>query len=65
MEAMVTTPVEDGQQQKSPMEVVSEVLGALICFYIMLVYKITPRKAPQQLFLQRFKNFIINWSLRG
>jgi cell shape-determining protein MreC len=27
MEAMVITPVEDGQQQKSPMEVVSEVLG--------------------------------------
>nr|ACN31601.1 unknown [Zea mays] len=47
------------------MEVVSEVLGAPICFYIMLVCKITPRKAPQQLFLQRCKNFIINWSLRG
>ena len=26
MEAMVTTPVEDGQQQKCPIEVVSEVL---------------------------------------
>jgi hypothetical protein len=65
MEAMVTTPVEDGQQQKSPMELVSEVLGALVYFYRMLVCKITPRKAPQQLFLQRFKNFIIKWSLRG
>jgi hypothetical protein len=51
MEAMVTTPVEDGQQQKSPMELVSEVLGALVYFYRMLVCKITPRKAPQQLFL--------------
>ncbi|XP_035817532.1 uncharacterized protein [Zea mays] len=32
MEAMVTTPVEDGQQQKSPMEVVSEVLGGSSLF---------------------------------
>ena len=32
MEAMVTTTVEDGQQQKSPMEVVSEVLGGSSLF---------------------------------
>ena len=32
MEAMVTAPAEDGQQQMSPTEVVSEVLGASSLF---------------------------------
>jgi predicted nuclease with TOPRIM domain len=45
MEAMVTTPAEDGQQQMSPMEVVSKVLSGSSLFQRNVGLQATSKKS--------------------